>query len=81
MKTTLTRRGQIVLPAEIRKRHKFKEGDRFIWLDDGKTIKLIPIPKDPIAALHGRGKGEELLTKLLEERKRDREHERRKISS
>jgi AbrB family looped-hinge helix DNA binding protein len=81
MQTTLTRRGQIVLPAEIRKRYKFKEGDQFVWLDDGKTIKLIPIPKDPISALQGRGKGEKLLVKLLDERKKDREYERRKVSS
>jgi AbrB family looped-hinge helix DNA binding protein len=81
MQTTLSRRGQLVLAAEIRKRHNFKEGDRFVWLDDGQTIKLIPIPRDPIDALHGRGKGEDLVTKLLEERRRDRQYEQRKISS
>jgi len=75
METTLTKRGQIVLPAEIRKRYKFKEGDKFVWLDDGRTIKLIPIPEDPLKALRGRGKGEGLLAKLLEERRKDRERE------
>ena len=75
MQTTLSRRGQLVLAAEIRKRRNFKEGDRFVWLDDGEIIKLIPIPKDHIAALQGRGKGEELLKKLLDERRKDRERE------
>jgi AbrB family looped-hinge helix DNA binding protein len=75
MQTTLSRRGQLVLAAEIRKRRNFKEGDRFVWLDDGDIIKLIPIPKDPIAALQGRGKGENLLIKLLGDRRKDRERE------
>lgn len=75
MQTTLSRRGQLVLAAEIRKRRNFKEGDRFVWLDDGNIIKLIPIPKDPIAALQGRGKGEKLLVKLLDDRRKDRERE------
>lgn len=77
METTLTRRGQIVLAAEIRNRRKFKEGDKFVWLDDGQTIKLIPIPADPITALRGCGKGENLIQKLLEERRKDREREHR----
>ena len=75
METTLTKRGQIVLPAEIRKKHNFKDGDKFVWIDDGNTIKLIPIPDDPLAALRGRGKGDGLSTKLLEERSKDRERE------
>jgi len=77
METTLTRRGQIVLAAEIRNRRNFKEGDKFVWLDDGQTIKLIPIPADPITALRGCGKGENLVQKLLEERRKDREREHR----
>ena len=77
METTLTKRGQIVLPAEIRKRHNFKDGDKFVWIDDGNTIKLIPIPDDPLAALRGRGKGDGLSAKLLEERRKDRERELR----
>lgn len=77
METTLTKRGQLVLSAEIRKRRNFKGGDKFVWLDDGQMIKLIPIPADPIAALRGCGKGEGLLEKLLEERRRDREREQR----
>ncbi|MBV6393989.1 MAG: hypothetical protein KPEEDBHJ_03235 [Anaerolineales bacterium] len=79
MQTTLSRRGQLVLAAEIRKRYNFREGDRFVWLDDGQTIKLIPIPKDPITALYGRGKGENLVEKLLEDRKKDRRHEQKKV--
>jgi len=73
MTTSVTRRGQTVIPAEIRKRHHIQDGDRLVWLDDGQTIKVVPIPADPIQALRGRGKGEQLVEKLLESRRKDRE--------
>lgn len=73
--TTMTNRGQISVPAELRKRHNFKGGQRFAWLDDGEVIKLIPIPEDPISALRGMGKGENLLQTLLNERHKDRDRE------
>ena len=72
MQTKLSKRGHLILATEIRKRRNFKAGDRFVWLDDGDFIKLIPIPADPILALQGRGKGENVLAKLLVERQRNR---------
>ncbi len=75
METLITERGQTVVPAPIRKRYKIEKGTRLVWLDDGKTIKVIPIPPDTVEALHGIGKGENLLIALLEERKKDRDRE------
>ncbi len=70
--TAVTRRGQTVIPAVIRRRHGIQEGDRVVWLDDGSTIRVIPLPSDPIAALRGSGRGEGLVQELLAERTRDR---------
>ncbi len=75
METVITRRGQTVVPAEIRRRHNLKDGDQLIWIDDGQTIKVIPVPADPIKALRGSGKGQNLTAKLLQERTLDRERE------
>ena len=75
MQTSVTSRGQTVVPSDIRKRYNIQEGDRLIWLEDETGIRVIPVPKDPIAALKGRGKGEALTDKLLAERQRDRERE------
>jgi AbrB family looped-hinge helix DNA binding protein len=72
-KTSVTMRGQTVVPASIRKRHNIQDGDSLVWLDDGETIRVIPIPVDPIRALRGRGRGEQLLDKLLASRAEDRE--------
>jgi AbrB family looped-hinge helix DNA binding protein len=72
MQTTLTRRGQTVVPAPIRKRYDIREGDQLVWLDDGQNIKVIPVPSDPIRALRGAGRGERLVEKLLKSRQEDK---------
>jgi AbrB family looped-hinge helix DNA binding protein len=73
MHTLVTKRGQTVVPAAIRKRHRIEEGDRLAWLDDGATIRVVPLAGDPIKALRGSGKGQGLLQRLLEDRARERE--------
>lgn len=70
--TAVTRRGQAVIPAAIRRRYGIEEGDRVVWLDDGTTIRIVPIPSDPIAALRGSGKKEGLVEELLADRQKDR---------
>jgi AbrB family looped-hinge helix DNA binding protein len=75
METKITRRWQTVVPADIRQRYQIKEGDTLVWLDDGQTIRVVPVPANPLKALRGRGKGEGLTKKLLESRQQDRELE------
>lgn len=76
MQTAVTKRGQTVIPSSIRKRHRIEEGDRLIWIDEGESIRVVPVPSDPIRALRGRGRGEGLGEKLLAARREDRERER-----
>lgn len=75
MQTTLSRRGQTVIPAAIRKRHHIKEGDRLVWIDDGETLKIIPLPGDPVRALKGIAEGEHLMKELMSYRREERERE------
>lgn len=75
MKTTVTKRAQTVIPASIRKRYSIQGGDRLEWIDDGQIIKVIPIPKDPLGQLRGCARGEKLLERLLETRRKDRDSE------
>ncbi len=72
METSITKRGQTVVPAAIRKRYQISEGDRLVWLDDGSTIRVVPVPADAIKALRGCGKGEKLLQRLVAERQEER---------
>ena len=75
--TIVTKRGRIVVPAPIRQRHDLQPGDALAWIDDGETIKVIPLPSEPIGVLPGCGKGEVLLGRLLVTREEDRDRERR----
>jgi AbrB family looped-hinge helix DNA binding protein len=75
MQTTITKRGQTVVPADIRKRYAIQAGDQLVWLDDGEVIRVIPVPVDPVKALRGCAQGENLLTALLRERREDRDRE------
>lgn len=75
METSVTKKGQTNIPSAIRKRHQIKEGDRLLWLDDGEVIRIVPIPADPVTALRGAGKGEQLLDRLLLSRREDRKRE------
>jgi len=76
MRTTLTKRAQTVVPAAIRNRYGIKGGDHLEWIDDGKVIKVIPLPSDAADALRGCAKGEPLLSRLLEYRLKERTIER-----
>lgn len=73
MDSTVTKRGQTSIPVAIRERYHIKEGDRLAWLDDGETIRVIPLPSDPLTALRGAGRGERLVSQHLENRREDRE--------
>jgi len=48
--TTISRGGQISIPAEIR--HRWG-ATRLILVDHGNSLELRPLPADPIAALMG----------------------------
>jgi len=75
--TTITKRWQTVIPAAIRRQMRMKEGDRLVWIYDGASIRIVVLPADPIKALRGSGKGEQLTRKLLAARGEDRARERR----
>ena len=76
MQTMVTKRGQTVIPAAIRRRHHILDGAKLVWIDDGQTIRVVPVPADPIAALEGSAKGEQLVVRLLAERRMDALYER-----
>jgi bifunctional DNA-binding transcriptional regulator/antitoxin component of YhaV-PrlF toxin-antitoxin module len=71
MKTTVTARGQTVVPAKIRKDYQIGAQTQLEWLDDGETIRVIPLPPDTIQAARGITTG--LHQRLLAEREQERQ--------
>lgn len=74
MRSTLTARGQTVVPAEIRRRFKLTPAQRLEWVIEPDGIRVVPVCEDPVRALRGQGKGG-ATARLLADRQRDREHE------
>ena len=74
MKSTLTSRGQTVVPAKIRQQFGLTPADGLEWLVEGATIRVVPVHRDPVAAFRGQGKGG-AVKRLLAERQADRARE------
>jgi AbrB family looped-hinge helix DNA binding protein len=76
----VSKKGWIVIPKEIRDRHGIKPGDEVHLYDFDNRILVVPLMKDPIKELRGILKGGPSLTKaLLEERRKEKEREERKL--
>lgn len=75
METYATAKGQIVIPASVRRRLGIKQGTRIqIEVDEEKRrIILTPITREYIHSLRGSLKGTGVLKALMEDRARERE--------
>lgn len=74
MRSTITERGQTVIPAPIRRQFNLSPTDRLEWIIENGTIRVFPVRADPIAAFRGQGRGGSV-QRLLAERQQDRERE------
>lgn len=71
-----TTKGQIVIPAELRKKYNIKKGSRLsIFEGEGSVIIVKPLPEDPIEASKGMLKGKtSILKALLKDRQEEARH-------
>ena len=74
-------KGQIVIPAEIRKKLGIKPGQKVAFTLVGDKAVIEPLPEDPIKALRGILKGKPSMTKaLLKDRKKEIEREEKVVA-
>jgi len=52
---TLSPKYQLVLPEDLRRDRDYKPGMKFVFVDDGETVNLVPVRG--IKSLRGRLKG------------------------
>ena len=74
MHAYMTTKGRIVIPSEIRREFRMREGTRVrIDVDEPtRRIILTPITRERIQSLRGKYKGKGLLKALAAERKREK---------
>jgi len=70
MRSTITERGQTVIPAAIRCQLGLSPSDRLEWVITSEGIQVIPVKADPVDALRGRGRGGGA-ERLIDERRAD----------
>ena len=72
MRSTITSRGQTVIPAAIRERFGLGPAQRLEWLVEADgSIRVIPVAVSPIQAFRGQGKQGGSSQRLLADRKTD----------
>jgi AbrB family looped-hinge helix DNA binding protein len=71
-KTRVTRKGQTVLPAPIRKKFNIGPKSRLVWSVKSNVIEVTPLPEDPIEALRGFTEKRALREALLGRRREDK---------
>ncbi len=75
METYATVKGQIVIPAALRRKYGIKKGTKIIVTDTGDGIVLKPVTEQYLKNLQGSLKGKGGLKALVEERRKDKELE------
>jgi AbrB family looped-hinge helix DNA binding protein len=78
MKAKVTARGQVSIPSDIRRKFNIEPDSRVEWVIEGNVIKVIPLPKDPVAAFRGRGTKKYTTEKLIRDRRIERGKEAEK---
>ena len=74
MHTRVTKRGQVSIPSDVRKKLHIGPDTRLEWEIEGATVRVIPLPADGIEAFRGSGnKG--MVKRLLQDRRKDRKRE------
>ena len=72
METYATVKGQIVIPAALRRKYGIKAGTRIIVSDNDEEIVLRPVTEQYLRKLQGSLKGSAALQVLMQERQNDR---------
>ncbi|NUN97895.1 MAG: AbrB/MazE/SpoVT family DNA-binding domain-containing protein [Candidatus Omnitrophica bacterium] len=79
-KVTITEKGEVPLPAAVRKRHHLEPGARVVLTERDNDIVLSPDPHQAIDRAYGMLRGPGSATKfLLEQRDKDLKKEDDKI--
>jgi AbrB family looped-hinge helix DNA binding protein len=72
--SVVTTKGQLVIPARLRRRFGIKKGTIVTFVEDDGRIIVQPVTREFIRGLRGSLKGEpSALAALLKERKRERQ--------
>ena len=76
MSLTISEKGWVVIPAELRKKYQLNPGSEVVIVDYGGVLAIVPAAREPIK--HGRGLLKNipsLANDLRKERAKERAHQ------
>lgn len=73
MRTTATRKGQIVIPVDLRRKYGIAAGTQIQIIDEGTRIVLKPVTPQYVRNLRGLLTGNRGSKVLAEERRKDKD--------
>jgi len=80
MTLTISNKGWVVIPADLRKKYNLTPGTEVLIVDYGGVLAIVPAMRDPIKQGRGLLKDLSSLTKdLLKEREKERRREEARI--
>ncbi len=76
---TVSTKGWVVIPKDIRDKLGLRKGTQVQIVEYGRVLALVPLPDDPVQALHGMLAGgpsltEDLMAEHAHERDREEGH-------
>jgi AbrB family looped-hinge helix DNA binding protein len=72
--STVTTKGQLVIPAKLRRKYSIREGTQVAFVEEQNRLLLQPLTPEFVRSLRGSLKGDPSALKiLLDDRKRERE--------
>ncbi len=73
---TVSTKGWVVIPKDLRDKLGLRKGTQVQIVEYGRILALVPLPDDPVEALHGMlAGGPPLTADLLTEHARERDRE------
>ncbi|MCP9791150.1 AbrB/MazE/SpoVT family DNA-binding domain-containing protein [Vulcanococcus limneticus Candia 3F8] len=76
MRSTITARGQTVIPAAIRERFSLTPAQRLEWIVEADgSIRVVPVDPSPVKAFRGMGRCGGSTQRLLADREAERQAE------
>ena len=81
MKAKVTSRGQVSIPSQISRQFNIEPESRVEWIVESNVIKVVPLPKDPIAAFRGLGSRKYSTERLIKDRRAEREKEGEQVKA
>ena len=69
---TLSTKGWVVIPQELRERYQLRKGDKVHFIDYGGVMAIVPVSKNPLEEASGMLKGNtSLINALLKSRQEE----------